>query len=462
MTVHLSERRVRLQDTTLREGEQAPGVTFKIQEKLEIAQKLDHVGIDIIEAGNPRVSKDLKEAVTQIGKLGLKAQIFGHARTLIPDVDEVIDCDVDGVGIFLGSTDTRFKQQLRISPEKALGLAVAAVEHAKSHGLKVKFTAEDATRADQNYLIRLLNATVEAGADRVSLADTVGVATPVQISELFTRVGKEVKAPLEVHCHNDLGSAVANCLAAWQAGAEIIDVTVNGLGERAGIASLSEVAVALKVSYGIDTVKLDMLPELSLLVEKYSGLILSPHTPVVGENSFSHKSGVHTAAVLVNPAIYEAFPPDLIGRQREIVVDKYAGRHAVKAKLERLGIRLNDEQVIAVVNTLKENPAANRLRDTDLIEVAEQATGLRLQATVPKTLEAMMLIQCESNVYTSSVARRIRLIKGVSHIFEISGDYDIEAIVVANTVTELNETLEKIREVKGVHATNTRLVLKKF
>jgi len=457
-----TSKRVLLLDSTLREGEQAPGVSFSVKEKIEIAKKLDEIGIDIIEAGNPKVSKDVKEAVKNIAELGLRAEIIGHARAIKSDIDEVIDCDTDGIGIFLGTTDVRLRDQLRKTPQEAVQLAVEAVEYAKAHGLKIRFTPEDATRTTYDFLIEISRATIAAGADRISLADTVGILTPERARNMFGRLTKELTVDLETHCHNDLGLAVANSLASMEGGAKIIDVTVNGIGERSGIASLQEIATALKIHYGIDTVNLSELPELSKIVEKYSGIALSPHTPIVGDNAFTHKAGVHTAAVLVNPTIYEGFPPELVGKKRDIILDKYAGRHALKARLDKLGISLSEDQLLAMLVAIKERPTITNFRDADLIELAESITGMKFQANVPEAIEATMLIKCESNVYTSSIARKVRVVRGVRKVYEISGDYDIEVFIVAASTPELNNSLEKIRESEGVVATNTRLIFKKF
>jgi 2-isopropylmalate synthase len=455
-------KKVIILDSTLREGEQTPGVSFSVEQKLEIAQRLDEVGVDIIESGNPVVSKDVKEAMIKISELGLGAEVMGHARASIPDIQEVVDCGADSVGIFLGATDTRLKQQLRMSRERALEVAYETVKYAKDHGLKVRFTAEDGTRADPSFLEALFKSASEAGADRLSIADTVGIMTPGRMKALYEALSGSFDADFETHCHNDLGMAVANSLAAMEGGAKIIDVTVNGLGERAGIASLQEVAAALKVHYQIDTVKLGGLRALSMLVERYSGILLPPNAPLVGENAFSHKAGVHTAAVIINPSIYEGFPPELIARARELVVDKYAGKAVVRARLERLGVKLSDEQVSKVLEIIKGRPGVTRYRDVDLLDLAERVSGKRLKPVVPESIEALISVKCESNVYTSSVARKIGAVKGITRVYEVSGDYDVEAELTAGSMAELNECLESIREIKGIVGTNTKFVLKKF
>jgi len=429
---------------------------------LEIANALDDIGVPMIEAGDPNVSNDVREAVIAIAKEGLRAEILAHCRAVIADIDRARSCDVPRVAIFLGTSSTHIKDKLRKSEQQIMDMAVQAVQYAREHGMRVRFTAEDASRTEYNFLVKVCRAAEEAGADRISIPDTVGILDPDSTRELFARTRKELRAELDAHCHNDLGLASANALAALEGGATSVHVTVNGIGERSGIPSLSEVAVALKVIYGIDTVKLEGLPALSLLVEKYSGVVVAPNSPVVGDYAFAHKSGVHTAGVLVNPSTYEPYAPELVGKQREIVIDKYAGRHAVRAKLERLGIQLSDEDIRKVVEAIKDRPTIRFYRDTDLVELAERITGTRLSASIPTEVEALMLIKCESNVYTTSVARKVLAIKNVASVYEISGDFDIEARIVAGNISDLNETLERIRGVKGVASTNTRFIFKKF
>jgi 2-isopropylmalate synthase len=454
-------KKVLILDTTLREGEQTPGVSFSIEDKLQIARKLDEIGINMIEAGHPVVSKDVFEAVKRIAAERLSAEILAHSRALISDVDAAIKCDVDRVAIFLGVTKEKLRS-MNIDENKAIEMAVNSIQYAKDHGLKVRFTAEDATRADYNFVVRICKAAIEAGADRISIPDTVGCMTPFKIKELFSRLSSELNAELDAHCHNDLGMAVANALAALEGGATAVHTTVNGLGERAGITPLEPFAVALKVIYNIDTVKLDKLPELSTMIEKLSGIPISPLQPIVGDNVFSHKGGVHSAAVIFDPRTYEAFPPELVGRQREIVISKYTGKVAVNEKLKRLGISLTEEELSKLLQMIKDRPDIRSYRDVDLIELAEKVTGRKLEIQIPKKIEAIVLIKCESNIYTSAVARRLLWIKGIVKVFEISGDFDIEIYINVDSITQLNEILESIRAIKGVVSTNTKLILKKF
>ncbi len=454
---------VYLVDTTLREGEQTPGVVFTIDQKLEIARKLDEAGIDMIEAGHPAVAPDIEKAVRLIAKQGFQAEIIGHCRAVKYDIEKAAECEVDRIAIFYGVSDIHLKYKHKVTREEALQIIAEHVEFAKSHGVKVRFTAEDATRADLDLLLQVVKTARDAGADRVSIADTVGILTPFKARELFRKIKSEVpNVELDIHAHNDLGMAVANSLAAFEGGASAIHVTVNGIGERCGIASLQEIAVALKVHYNIDTIDLKKIVELSKLVEKYSGIVLPPHAPVVGDNAFTHKAGVHVAGVLANPQTYEPYPPELVGRTRDWVIDKYTGKKAVKARLERLGVQVTDEELDIIVRKIKERASTRSWRDEDLLELVEEVTGRRVLLRPPEKLEALVWVKCESNVYTTSIARRIASIPGVVEVMEVTGDYDIIARISVKDQQELNNIVETIREVKGVQSTHTQLVLKRM
>ncbi len=453
-----------LLDSTLREGEQTPGVSFSIEQKLEIARLLDEAGVDMIEAGHPSVAPDVAEAVRRIAREGLRAEVLAHSRASKRDIDEAAACEPDRIAIFYGVSDVHLRYKHRVSREEALNIIAEHVEYARSYGLKVRFTAEDATRADYNFLVEVCKTAYEAGADRVSIADTVGAMTPFRMRDLISRLRRDLPSGLEidVHCHNDLGLATANALAGFEGGATCIHVTVNGLGERAGIPPLQEVAVALKVLYGIDTVKLELLPKLSNLVERYSGIPVPPNAPIVGDNAFTHKAGVHVAGVLANPETYELFPPELVGRTRSYTIDKYTGRKAVKARLEQLGVILPDDVLERVVLEIKRNPEKKFFADDDLLELVEAITGEKLVPRPPSMIEALVAVKCAPNTYTTSVARRISMLPGVIEVAEVSGDFDIEVRIRARDTAELNQVIESVRSIRGVESTYTRIILKKL
>ncbi|MEM4446403.1 MAG: homocitrate synthase [Candidatus Jordarchaeales archaeon] len=458
-------KKVILLDSTLREGEQTPGVSFTIEEKLEIAKMLDEVGVGMIEAGSPMVSEGVKEAVRRIANESLRAEVIAHVRAVKEDIDLAINCGVDRVAIFMGTSPIHRIAKFKMSEEEIIRKVVDAIEYAKDHGVKVRFTPEDATRTEREYLVKICSAAVDAGADRISVADTVGIMTPEGMYELVSFLSSKLKgAGLDVHCHNDLGLAVANSLAGVKAGANVVHVTVNGLGERAGIASLAEVAVALKVLMGIDPgIKYHLLTELSSMVERYSGVYLSPHTPIVGVNAFSHKAGVHVAAVLADPRTYEAFDPSILGRSRKIVVDRYAGKHAVKAKLDELGVEVNDEQLEKITKKIKElSDKKKRIENSDILSIAEEVLGRNISGVTPEGVMGIVLVKVESHVYTTNIIRKIINIPGVENAFEVSGEYDVVVYVQAKNMNELNECIEAIRSVRGVERTTTKIVLKKF
>jgi 2-isopropylmalate synthase len=345
---------IQILDSTLREGEQTPGVTFSVKEKLEIANLLDDFGIDIIEAGHPRVSYDIYRGVKEISNEGYNADILAHCRAINEDIDIARSCDVDWIGIFFSVSNRRLEEQFRLNIDKAIDLVTRAVEYAKFYGLKVRYTPEDAVRTDYSSLLKISRAAVEVGVDRISIADTVGAMTPRKMFDLFKRLKTDLKIKLNVHCHNDLGMATANSIAAYEAGASTIDVSVNGLGERVGIAPLSEVCVALHCLFNTKNKwKLDMLPKISQVVSQASGLFIPPNTPIIGENAFLHNAGLHVAAVINNPSFYEVFPAELVGKNRDFILDKMASIKTVKQKLKKMKINIDNNNISRLMNYIK-------------------------------------------------------------------------------------------------------------
>jgi len=345
---------VEILDSTLREGEQTPGVTFSVEEKLIIAQLLDDFGVDIIEAGHPRVSEDIFRSVREITHQGYNAEILAHCRAMKEDIDIALSCDVDWVGIFFCVSNQRLEQQFRSNTDRAADLITKTIEYAKDHGLQVRYTPEDTVRTDFTSLIKVSRAAVEAGVDRISIADTVGAITPKRMYDLVQRLRSEVKIKLNVHCHNDLGLATANALAAYEAGVTMIDVSVNGLGERVGITPLSELCLVLHSLYRVkNDWKLELLPKLAQKVSEFSGMDISPNTPIVGKNAFVHNAGLHVAAVLHNPSHYEVFPAELVGRKRKFVLDKMASVQTIKQKLRQVGCAVTDDNVARTMYYVK-------------------------------------------------------------------------------------------------------------
>ena len=361
--VEKEPKRIRILDSTLREGEQHPGVSFTIKQRIQIAWMLDYFGVDQIEI-SPIISNDHAEATKTIIKQGLSADIVAHGRALKEDIDVSLKCDATWVAAYLGISDIHLKDKLRISRDEALNRAVKTVEYAKSHGLKIRFTVEDGCRADPQFLIKVCKAIEEAGVDRISLPDTVGVLRPIGMYNFVKRVRSEVNVPLDAHVHNDIGFALANAFAACDAGADQIHTTIDGIGERTGIPSLAETAVALAYLYkSPNDFRLDMLVDLSRLIEQYTTIKPYDSKPIVGESAYKHKAGTHLAAILRNPAAYEPIPPRTVGQTRKAVFGELAGKTGAEYLMSILGLEKNVENAKNVANGLK------NLRMGDLIEI---------------------------------------------------------------------------------------------
>ena len=361
--VEKEPNRIGILDSTLREGEQHPGVSFTNKQRIQIAWMLDYFGVDQIEI-SPIISNDHAVATKTIIKQGLSADIVAHGRALKEDIDVSLKCDASWVAAYLGISDIHLKDKLRISRDEALNRAVKTVEYAKSHGLKIRFTVEDGCRADPQFLIKVCKAIEEAGVDRISLPDTVGVLRPIGMYNFVKSVRSEVNVPLDAHVHNDIGFALANAFAACDAGADQIHTTIDGIGERTGIPSLAETAVALAYLYkSPNDFRLDMLVDLSRLIEQYTTIRPYDSKPIVGESAYKHKAGTHLAAILRNPAAYEPIPPRTVGQTRKAVFGELAGKTGAEYLMSILGLEKNVENAKNVANGLK------NLRMGDLIEI---------------------------------------------------------------------------------------------
>ena len=340
-------------DVTLRDGEQTPGVTFTCEEKMDIANLLDAVGVEIIEAGFPVVSENERECVTAIANMGLDARVCCLARALKPDIDAALDCGVDLVSIFIATSDLHIRHKYRKTREELVDDAVAMVEYALDHGVQVRFAAEDASRTDIAVLKDYYRRGEEVGATYLSFADTVGCLLPFEVEQIVTELVKDLHNPLCMHCHNDLGCATANTVTAGAFGAFQLHTTANGIGERAGNAPLEEVAVALRLKGGVEKYNLSHLMELSRLVEKYSGMEIARNKAIVGEHAFAHESGIHIAAILEDPLTYEFIPPELVGGRRHFILGKHSGMRALRHIVEKLDCSLTDSQMDWALREIK-------------------------------------------------------------------------------------------------------------
>ncbi|RBQ23013.1 2-isopropylmalate synthase [Candidatus Methanobinarius endosymbioticus] len=347
--------KVKIFDTTLRDGEQAPGVALTVDEKIQIAQKLDNIGVNTIEYGFPAVSEGDRESARLINDLSLNANICGLARVLKNDIDALLDCNLNCVHTFIGTSSLHREYKLKMSKEEVMDKAVSAVEYAKDHDMTVEFSAEDSTRTEEDYLIDIYKAVESAGADVINVPDTVGVLVPSTSKNLITKLKKELSLPISVHFHNDFGLALANSLVAIEAGTEQSHVTVNGIGERGGNASLEELVVTLKVVYGMDLdIDTTQLYNLSDFVARVTGIKMPPNKPIVGENAFAHESGIHVQGIFENAATYEPIAPELVGHSRKIALGKHTGANALKAKLKEYDIKMNEYQFCNVYDQMKD------------------------------------------------------------------------------------------------------------
>lgn len=347
---------ITIYDTTLRDGEQTPGVCLGKEEKLEIAKKLDDIKINQIECGFPIVSKHEKDTVKTIANEGLNADIICLTRTKKEDIDTALDCDVDGIITFMGTSDIHLEHKLHFTRQEALNVCMKSIEYGKDHGLFVAFSAEDATRTDLDFLKRIYKKAESYGVDRTHIADTVGAITPQGVEFLVSELRKELKTGIALHCHNDFGLAVINSITGLLNGADAISTTVNGIGERAGNTSLEELTMALKILYGKDLgFKTKNIQELSEIVSKHTNLEIPYNKPIVGKNIFRHESGIHVDAVIEEPLTYEPYLPELVGQKRRLILGKHSGCRAVKAKLDSCGVEVTKDQLCEIVSKVKEN-----------------------------------------------------------------------------------------------------------
>jgi isopropylmalate/homocitrate/citramalate synthase len=353
-------------DSTLREGEQTPGVIFSIEDKLKIAKKLDEVGIQQIEAGFPAASEKQRKCIESLVDMNLDAQLSAFARAKNEDIDVVADVGADGIVVSLSISPYHRKYKFHdMSKEAYLEKLADMISYAESFGLFVIYSAEDTTREnDLNFLKKAYKTAEEAGADRARVVDTLGCASPNGMAFLVKEIGSVVDIPIEVHCHNDLGLALANSLASVEAGASTVSTTVNGIGERAGITVTEEIIPALHILFGASPFEMTQLTSLSKLVEEISGVKMPPHKPLTGENVTAHSSGIHQHGVLVNPTTYEFYPPRLMGQKRKIYIDELGGRHGIMYVAKELGLEISEETAKKVLERVKASFSSGERRSS--------------------------------------------------------------------------------------------------
>jgi 2-isopropylmalate synthase len=388
----MAVRKIQLLDTTLRDGEQTPGVKFGIEEKLDIARQLARLGVDVIQAGFPITSPGEFDAIRMIAKHVQGPVISAFARTTRSDIDiayAAVDCaERPRIDLVLATSPIHMEHKLRKSPEQVLEMAVEAVQYVKSLSCICQFYAEDATRSDWDFLVQVFTAVARAGCDVLCAPDTVGYTVPREHYKLFRYLNDRVDRPagtiLAAHCHDDLGMATANTLAAIEAGADQVECTINGIGERAGNASLEEVVMALHTrsdyaDYGGAAfhVRTQELYRTSLLVSHLSDVPVQPNKAIVGSNAFAHESGMHQDGILKERTTYEIIRPEDVGVARSVfVLGKHSGRHAIRNRLKELGSEVDELQLIRIYSRFKELcDREKRVTDHDLLCLLQEERG---------------------------------------------------------------------------------------
>ena len=388
---------VRIFDTTLRDGEQSPGFSMTVDEKLRLARQLEELGVDIIEAGFPIASRGDLEAVRAVAREIRGCQVAALARAKKEDLDAALEAlepaQRPRLHVFLATSDLHLRAKLRMSRAQALEAISTMVAYGRQRCPDVEFSAEDASRSDVEFLGEVFAAAADAGATTLNIPDTVGYSVPEEYGEIFRRVRERLgsrKATLSAHCHNDLGLAVANSLAAVRAGARQVECTINGIGERAGNASLEEIVVALAVrqgAFGVKTnARLEKIYPTSRLLTAITGVAVPPNKAVVGANAFAHEAGIHQDGIIKNPLTYEIIPPEAVGvPSRQLVLGKHSGRNALRVRLKELGYDTTEEELaecyrrmVALADQTKQ------VRDRDLLAIVHQV--LRGRAAVTAAL----------------------------------------------------------------------------
>jgi len=379
----MERTRITVFDTSLRDGEQSPGCSMTVQEKLRLAHQLDRLGVDVIEAGFPIASEGDFAAVQAIAAVVRRPVIAALARACTPDIERawhaVQHAARPRVHIFLATSDIHLKYKLKISREQCLNQAADAVRLAKGFCQDVEFSPEDATRTDPDFLCQVVQAVIDAGATTVNIPDTVGYTTPAEFSDLIRTLRERVRGienvTISAHCHNDLGLAVANSLAAIEAGARQVECTINGIGERAGNASLEEIVMAMHVrrdrlAYETAVITEQLFPTSQLLTE-ITGVPVQPNKAIIGRNAFAHEAGIHQDGVLKNPLTYEIMTPQSVGvPDSTLVLGKHSGRHALAIRCEQLGHQFDRRELddlykrfVALADRIKQ------VRDHHLLEL---------------------------------------------------------------------------------------------
>jgi (R)-citramalate synthase len=413
---------LRFLDTTLRDGEQTPGVSLNPDQKLEIATRLAAVGVDVIEAGSAAASDGERDAIRLIAEAGLSSEICTYVRALHADIDYAADLGADSVHLVVPVSNLHIEKKMRKTREQVAAMAYDAVEYAKSRGLIVELSGEDASRADQRFLYEIFSEGIQRGADRLCFCDTVGILTPEKVTEFIPPLAKI--GPLSIHCHDDLGFALTNTMAALKCGASCAHVTVNGLGERAGNTPLEEVVMALEMLYGYQTrIKKEEIYHLSSLVSRHTGVPLPINKAIVGEMAFTHESGIHAHGVMREPATYESVKPEMVGRKRRIVLGKHSGSASVEAALTEMNYNADEKQVKEIVKRVKQmGDAGKRVTDADLMALADAVLAIECKPVIK-----MRQFTATSGSHMIPTASVTLVVNGVEMTGAATGDGPVDA-----------------------------------
>ena len=341
-------------DSTLRDGEQTPGMAFTNEQKVEIAIKLDEIGVPQIEAGFAAVSENEMKAIKEVSSLGLKADILSLCRLTKADIDACAEAEVDMVLLFIATSDIHLKYKFKKPREFILEKVAESIDYCRERGLKASLSAEDSTRTDLDFLLQVFHAAEGSGAVRLGITDTVGCASPEAMTHMVSHICANVRTPVSLHLHNDFGLVLANAIAGIKAGAKAVTTTVNGIGERAGNLPLEQFVPTMKYVYNCDLgIDCSKMTELCDLVATYTRLPRPMNQPLVGPNVFSHESGIHVAAILECPLTYESIPPEAVGNKRHILMGKHTGINYVRKRVDELGKKATEEQLNSILSQVK-------------------------------------------------------------------------------------------------------------
>ncbi len=430
--------RINVLDTTLRDGEQTPGVSLSPEEKLKIARALDELGVDFIEAGSAATSKGEAESIKLISKEKLDAKVLSFSRVMEKEVELCCGCGVDGVFLVVPTSESHIKHKLKTTPGELLNRLDTVVDYAKGCGLYIDLCCEDGSRTHVTFMKQVLDRVGER-IDRFTVADTVGASTPEKMASFFEQLTSYKKMPYGVHCHDDLGMAVASTVASVRAGADTVDVTINGLGERAGNAPLEEVVASLELLYGYETgINTEKIYTTSRLVEDLTGVAVQPNKALVGKNAFMHESGIHVDGLLKKADTYEFVKPEYVGRKKVFRFGKHVGGKGLKAILDQLKINVTDEQFKKIFQEIKDmGDRGKTITDADLSAIVRQVKGekesrflevvdLSVQSGTKATPSATVVVKVDGKKVKETAEGDGPVDAAISAIMKVVGNRDIK------------------------------------